>query len=85
MTSDMRSHYNNDGMDPDWRPPEQRRAAMNDLEKELIEACKAQHRAIDILFAMLATAKPDFLPSKSGEPWDAAQKGHAVLRKAGVL
>jgi hypothetical protein len=58
---------------------------------ELLAACKAQHEAIDRLFAMLITATRSdvpseagmqFMPSKSGQPWDALVVGNAALAKA---
>jgi hypothetical protein len=49
---------------------------------ELLEACKAQHDAIDLLFAMLIQATPDFFPSKSGQPWQAMIQGNAAIQKA---
>ncbi len=50
--------------------------------KELLEACEAQHNAIDILFAMLIEKDEKFLPSKSGQPWAAVQQGNAAIAKA---
>lgn len=55
---------------------------------DLINACKAQHEAIDLLFAMLIVQSPPgktFYPSKSGKPWEALVAGNAALRKAGAL
>lgn len=49
---------------------------------DLKEACLAQHEAIDILFAMLIEAKPGFLPSQSGKPWEALLKANAAIVKA---
>lgn len=54
------------------------------VEKEradLLEACKAQHQAIDRLFAELVKCDPDFFPSKSGQPWEACKKGNAVIKR----
>ena len=48
---------------------------------ELWEACKAQHNAIDLLFAKLIMLDRNFFPSKSGEPWEATVRGHEVLAK----
>ncbi len=49
---------------------------------DLLEACKAQHDALDTLFAMLIATKPDFFPSKSESPWEALLKGNAAIAKA---
>jgi hypothetical protein len=54
--------------------------------RDLLSACKAQHQAIDILFAMLAsratTGGPVFFPSQSGVPWDALVEANAAIAKA---
>lgn len=54
----------------------------------LIEVVRAQHHAIDTLFAMLIAktmyAEKPFYPSESGQPWEAIQAGKAVLDAAGV-
>jgi len=42
---------------------------------------KAQHQAIDQLFAELIKRDPDFFPSKSGQPWEAVQKGNAAIKR----
>lgn len=49
---------------------------------ELLEACKAQHEAIDRLFAMLIEARKGFFPSKSGQPWEALKQGNTALASA---
>lgn len=49
---------------------------------EMYEALKAQHGAIDLLFAMLIKRDKDFFPSKSGQPWDAMIQGNKALAKA---
>ncbi len=51
-------------------------------EPDLLEACKAQHDAIDLLFAKLIQLDPNFFPSKSGQPWAALQQGNAAIKKA---
>lgn len=53
-----------------------------DLVKELLDACKGQHEAIDRLFAELIMRDEKFFPSKSGRPWEAVQKGNEVIHKA---
>lgn len=55
---------------------------MTELEKQLLEACKAQHDAIDLLFAMLIKRDPKFFPSKSGKPWEAIVKGNEAIAAA---
>lgn len=54
----------------------------DELIQELLEACKAQHEAIDRLFALLIEKVPEFYPSKSGQPWEAVLKGNAAIAKA---
>src|SRR4051812_22993780 len=53
---------------------------------DLLDACKAQHVAIDQLFAMLIslTSKSEqpFYPSRSGQPWQAVLAGNAAVAKA---
>ncbi|GAI27216.1 unnamed protein product [marine sediment metagenome] len=51
------------------------------VTSDLLEACKAQHQAIDRLFAELIKRDPAFFPSKSGQPWEAIQKGTAVIKR----
>jgi len=55
---------------------------MNELERDMLEALKAQHEAIDRLFAELILAKPGFWPSQSGQPWTACLLGNAAIAKA---
>lgn len=55
---------------------------MTELEKQLFEACKAQHDAIDILLAMLVKRDRNFFPSMSGKPWAAAQLGNEAIKAA---
>ena len=54
---------------------------------QLVAALKAQHHAIDILFAMLIDSQrqddPPFYPSKSGQPWKALLAGKAALESVG--
>ncbi len=45
----------------------------------LLEACKAQHEAIDRLMAMLIAARTGFLPSKSGQIWEALNQGNDAI------
>ena len=58
------------------------------LHPKLIAAVKAQHEAIDRLFAILISktmhSEKPFYPSESGQPWEAIQAGKAVLDEAGV-
>lgn len=65
--------------------------------KVLLDACRAQHEAMDTLFALLVDADPLFRPSQSGQPWQAmvqatkaitdavlAQKGQTVAEAINV-
>jgi len=49
---------------------------------DLLSACKAQHKAIDILFALLIEKDEKFFPSKSGLPWKAIQQGNRAIEDA---
>jgi len=49
---------------------------------DLYEACKAQHDAIDILFARLIELDGSFFPSKSDKPWEAICQGNTAIAKA---
>ena len=48
-------------------------------QPDLLEACEAQHQAIDRLFALLIEKDEKFFPSKSGQPWEAIQQGNAAI------
>ena len=48
---------------------------------DALDALKAQHQAIDRLFAELIKRDPNFFPSKSGQPWEACKKGNAVIKR----
>ena len=48
----------------------------------LLAACKAQHEAIDRLFALLISNDSGFFPSKSGPPWQAMIQGNAAIALA---
>ena len=52
-----------------------------EVVQELLDACKGQHEAIDRLFAELIKRDRNFLPSKSGQPWEAAKKGNEAVSK----
>lgn len=45
----------------------------------LLDACKAQHQAIDRLFAELIKRDKTFFPSKSGQPWEAVVKAKDLI------
>lgn len=55
---------------------------------QLVAALRAQHEAIDRLFAMLVAktlhAQEPFYPSESGQPWEAMQAGKAAVESVGV-
>ena len=57
-------------------------AALIASSPDLYAACKAQHEAIDRLFARLVKLDPTFFPSKSGQPWEALVQGNSALEKA---
>jgi hypothetical protein len=48
----------------------------------LLAACKAQHKAMDELMAKLIALDDTFLPSKSGEIWEAMLEGKRAIAKA---
>lgn len=54
---------------------------------QLVQALRAQHEAIDRLFAMLIAktmhAEKPFYPSESGQPWDAMQAGKKAIEAVG--
>ncbi len=50
--------------------------------RSLLNTCKAQHKAIDILFTMLIQKNKKFFPSKSGQPWKAIQQGNRAIKDA---
>lgn len=56
--------------------------ASGDPSADLIAACRAQHDAIDVLFAKLIEADPKFLPSRSGQPWAALVQGVKAVTHA---
>ncbi len=47
----------------------------------MFAALKAQHEAIDRLFALLITKVPGFYPTKSGQPWEACQEGNVIIQR----
>ena len=49
---------------------------------DLLAACKAQHEAIDRLFAMFIQQDDSFRPSKSGQPWEAIKQGNMAIVQA---
>jgi hypothetical protein len=49
---------------------------------ELLQACREQHRAIDLLMARLIALDKTFMPTASGAIWDATVKGHAAIEAA---
>lgn len=61
-------------------PPTEKTAT----KAEVLDALKAQHEAIDRLFAQLIERDNDFRPSKSGQPWEAGRKGNALIQKLSV-
>ncbi len=61
-------------------------AALISAAPDLLAACKAQHEAIDRLFASLIDRYEDhgraYFPSRSGQPWEASHAGRAAIEKA---
>jgi len=55
--------------------------AVAEILPDLLDACKAQHEAIDRLFARLIEKEENFFPSKSGQPWTAIIKGNQVIAR----
>lgn len=58
------------------------------INADLLAACKAQHEAIDRLFALLikrSVSDDLFFPSRSGQPWDAFVAGNAAIAKAEAM
>lgn len=51
-------------------------------QSDLLAACEAQHEAIDQLFALLIWKDEKYLPSKSGQPWEAFQQGNQAIDAA---
>jgi hypothetical protein len=51
------------------------------MDAQLLNVCKVQHGALDLLLAMLAERDRDFLPSKSAA-WPAVVLGAETLRRA---
>ncbi len=51
------------------------------VASDLLAACKAQHQAIDWLFAQLITRDHSFFPSES-PAWPAVIQGNAAIEKA---
>lgn len=63
-------------------PEGQANAKIMAASKDLLKACKAQHKAIDILFALLIEKDPNFSPTRSGHPWTALIQGNDAISKA---
>lgn len=51
------------------------------IEQDLLEACRAQHQAIDWLLGELSARVPGFFPSCS-PAWTAVARGYAAIKKA---
>lgn len=49
--------------------------------RTILKVLQEQHLAIDILFAELILHDQKFMPSKSGQPWDAINQGNAVIQR----
>ena len=64
--------------------PELVEKAIKQIGAEILDVLKSQHQAIDRLFAELIKRDANFFPSKSGQPWEAVQKGNALIQKLSV-
>lgn len=51
-------------------------------QAEMLEALKAQHNAIDTLFALLIIADKNFRPTKNEKLWNACMQGNAAIARA---
>lgn len=67
----------------EWRKEVQKDVDLQDAAYDLLEACRAQQKALLILFGMLIRARPGFRPIKSGEPWKAMLMGRKAIDAAG--
>lgn len=55
---------------------------LRESNAELLGACRAQHKALDLLLAELVEVVPGFMPSES-VAWGAVVKGYEAITKAG--
>ncbi len=60
---------------------EQASAQLIAAAPDLLQACKAMHKGMDYLFALLIEKVPDFYPSKT-PVWDAIVQGNEAIEKA---
>lgn len=49
--------------------------------KNLVDICKKQHDAIDLLFSLLIEKDKTFFPSKCGDPWKTFLMANHVLNE----
>lgn len=54
---------------------------VDETKRFMLTAIHQQHRALDVLLAIVLEANPDFRPSQSGLPWDAVQQGFGVMKR----
>lgn len=54
---------------------------VDEAKRILLTAIYQQHRALDVLLAMMIEADPSFRPSQSAM-WDAVQTGFGVMKRA---
>lgn len=69
---------------PNVRPSE---TNGDSLARELLAQCEAYHAALDMMFArMIERTRDDephcFYVTESGQPWEACQRGHALIQRA---
>lgn len=54
---------------------------VDETKRLMLTAIHQQHRALDVLLAMMIEADPSFRPSQSGM-WDAVTSGFGVMKRA---
>lgn len=55
---------------------------VDETKRFMLTAIHQQHRALDVLLAIVLEADPSFRPSQSGAPWEAVQHGFGVMQRA---
>ena len=53
--------------------------------EEILAVLKAQHDAIDSLFALAISLDRKFMPTKSGHVWDVCLAGNELIKKLEVI
>lgn len=47
--------------------------------QKLVDVVEKQHKAIDSLLTLASSTSPEFMPSKSGKPWEALLAGNRLI------